>query len=562
MAPGASFVNDGIREFYAPRITEPSTTKERQSMPRVEHPKPQRPIKVHNPQIVADRPRKNRLLREIEDYKAGDEFVLFWKWVDDFMDKWRAKKNSSKSHYVNKSTLRQPKPTPSSSHEARRVPRPAFVSSVEAARRQTTNMENLCEYKAQRYAQWGKLLHLYQNWKDQQAKKHAGQTKQRKGQKIPSGQATEHRHQPTRDSINQPEPPQTTLSPLNHGHAAENQPGIAKEAVPVYNKKRGEVQKHAVQITQQPPIHNSVHLEHTPSNNYRTKISGGQKNKSARDTRFSDFLHDERHPASRETRRTSRVAIKHEEPVRNSRFSSKLDPAKAVKKAKEAEKAKSPKCYICSSTNCPGGYRDHISRLWLCAACQLKENRGPKQCSCCGTPNSPNTAYANTTGLWLCSNVSPHSDFFPPLSTLNSKGNADVAIVQCRSPTSTPKELPPTAKLAPKEPSKPNEYCECQTPCPPIEHFHGTKSICPMCEKRLTPFPVIDSSERDPHAGYEVPLSEYDSDYLYSDDSYDTRATTPPAQKPLGQSMMFPDQEEGEEEEEEEFRPTPPLKDS
>ena len=119
MAPGASFVNEGIREFYAPRITEPSSITERQPMPRVEHPRTQRPTKVHNSQVVADRPKKNRLLGEIEDYKAGDEFILFWKWVDNFMDKWRAKKNSSKSHNVNKSTLRQPKLTPLSSHEAR-----------------------------------------------------------------------------------------------------------------------------------------------------------------------------------------------------------------------------------------------------------------------------------------------------------------------------------------------------------------------------------------------------------------------------------------------------------
>ena len=425
MAPGASFVNDGIREFYAPRITEPSSTTEPQSMPRVEHPRTQRPTKVHNSQVVADRPKKNRLLREIEDYKAGDEFVLFWKWVDDFMDKWRAKKKSSKSH---KSALRQPKLTPFSSHEAGRVLRPAFVSSVEAARRQTTNIESLCEYKAQRHAPWGKLLHLYQDWKDQQAKKKAGQTKQRQCQEIAGGQVTERRYEPSRGhSLNQPEPTPTTSSPLSQGHAAENQPSIAKKVVPAYNKKTGEVQKHAVQITQQPPIHNSVHLEHTLSNNYRTKLSVGQKNKSSRDTRFSDFLHEERHPASRQTRQTSGVPIEGDEPVRNNRFSSKLDPAKAMKKAKEDEEAKGRKCYICSSTNCPGGYRDHISGLWLCTACQLRENRGPKQCSCCGTPNSPNTTYGEN-GLWLCTNVSHHSDFFLPLFTPNTEGSANVQL--------------------------------------------------------------------------------------------------------------------------------------
>ena len=452
MAPGAPFVRDGIREFYAPRITESFTTKERQLMPRVEHPKPQRPVNVHNSQIVVDRPKKSRLLREIEDYKAGDEFVLLWKWVDDFKDKWRAKKNSSKPHKVNKSTLRQPKPTPSSSHEARRVPRPAFTSSVEAARRQTSDIEDSCEYKAQRHAPWGKLLHLYPNWKDQQAKKQAGQTRQKEGQKIPGVQAPEHRHEPIRrHSISLPEPPQTTLSPLKQGHAAEYQPGIARKAVPIYNKKRGEVQKHAVQITQQLPIHNSVHLEHTPSNNYRTKPSVGQKNKSARDTRFSDFLHEERHPASRGTRRTSGVPVEGHEPVRNSRFSSKLDPAKAVKKAKEAERGKGRKCYICSSTNCPGGYRDHISRLWLCAACQQKENRGPKQCSCCGTPNSPNTTYADN-GLWLCTNVSrPFTSLPSPFTTPKyTKGNANLGVLAVPKPDQHAKGAAADSKAGPQ----------------------------------------------------------------------------------------------------------------
>lgn len=525
MAPGASSTNNSIREFYAPRITEPSTTKQRQSIPRAEHRKPQRPIQFHNSHASTNhvRPDDNDELEigclgEIKNYKAGDEFVLLWKWVDDFMDKRRAKQNSSKSYNVNNPTLRQPKPTPSSSREARRIPKPATAPSTEAVRR-PTDRKVLCEYKAQRPTPWGKLLTSYGNWKDQQAEKEADQGRQRMRQEIAGRQASGRRDEPTRGrSPNRREPPQTTLPPPDQDHT----PGIVKKPVPVYNKKRGEVPKHTVNINQVPPIHNSVHLQHTPSNNYRTRPSGGHKGQSARDTRFSDFLHQERNPSTHETQRPSAAPGGHGEPVRDSRFSSRLDPAKEIRRAKEAEKAKGLKCYICSSMNCPGGYRDNITNLWVCAACQQKENLGPKECQICGTPNSPNTTYADNCGLWLCSN--------------------------CRSPTT--EELPPIPKLSLKATSKPNDaYCECDTPCPSIEKFDDSISLCPFCEKRLTPFPV-------------VPLSEYNSDHLYSDDSYETEASTPPASKPIGLGITFPDPEDEDEEKEEEFRPTPPLKDS
>ena len=522
---GASSINHGIREFYAPRIAEPSTTKQRQSMPRAEHRKPSRPNQLNNSHASANRTKADDndkievgCLGEIKNYKAGDEFVLLWKWVDDFMDKRRAKQNSSKPYKVNNSTLRQPKPTASSSREARQVPKPAVASSSEAVRRQATDRKDLREYKVQSPTPWGKLLNPYENWKDQQAKKKADQGRQKMRQEIAGRQVTGRKDEPTRDrSTNRREPPQTTLPPPVQDHA----PGIVKKPVPVYKKKRGEVPKHTVNIKQVPPIHNSVHLQHTLSNNYSTRPSAGQKDKPTRDTRCSDFLYQERNPSPRGKQWTNAIPGEHGEPVRNSRFSSKLDPAKEVKKAKEAEKAKGLKCYICSSMNCPGGYRDNITNLWVCAACQQKENLGPKQCQLCGTPNSPNTTYADNCGLWLCTN--------------------------CRSPNT--QELPPIPKLSPKATSKPNEYCECDTACPSIEKFDDRVSICPCCEKRLTPFPV-------------VPFSEYNSDHLYSDDSYETQDTTPPVQKPVGLGItLFPDPEE-EEWGEEEFRPTPPLKDS
>lgn len=449
MAPGASSTNDGFREFYTPRTTDLHATSQQQSTPRVEHQTPQRPIEHHTLHGSANctKPDDDDRIEagcfgEIKRYKAGDEFVLLWKWVDDFMDKRGAKNNSSKSHNVNKSTSRQSKPSISSSGETRQVPKPATTPSPETVRRQATDRKDMREYKAQRHAPWGELFYLYQSWKTQQAKKKADQARPRNREETARRQA-ERRDEPGRGrSTNRREPPRTTPSPPDQDHAPDSQPGIARKPIPVYNKKRGEVQKHVVKIAQLPPVHNSVHLHHTPSNNYGTKPSParGQKNKPSRETRFSDFLHEERNPAplqkptpSRETQWTYAVPGEDDELVRNSRFSSILDPAKAIKKAKEAEKAKGPKCYICGSSNCPGGLRDNVSNLWVCAACQQTEGIGPVQCSVCGEPNSIDTGYAGN-GLWMCKN--------------------------CRSPT-TPKELPPSPKPSGVK------ACECDEPCPP-----------------------------------------------------------------------------------------------
>ncbi|CAD6579174.1 MAG: hypothetical protein ASARMPRED_008982 [Alectoria sarmentosa] len=491
MAPGASSANDGFREFYAPRTTKPPTTAQPQPMPRVEHQTPQTSIELHNFDAAANRAKHDDddqpeagCFGEIKNYKAGDEFVLLWKWVDEFMDKRRAKNNSSKSHNIDKPT--------SSSREARQVPRPAVSPSPEAVRRQITNREETREYKSQRYTLWGELFYLYQSWKDRQAKKKADQTRQRKREETARRQATEHRDQSIRGrSTNRREPPRPSSSPPVQDRVADSHKEIARKPVPAYNKKRGEVQKHVVKIAQLPPVHNSVHLHHTPSNNYRTKPSPvrGQKDHSNRETRFSDFLHRERDPRpsqkaapSRETQWTYAVPGEDDELVRNSRFSSILDPAKAVKKAKEAEKAKGPTCYVCGGSNCPGGYRDHISKLWL----------------------------------W------------------------------CRSPT-TPKEVPPSPKLARKATSKP------KASRPPIPR--GVDKAESEDVKYF--IPSQSASSQASLASKGVPISEWDSDHLYSNDSYETRATTPAPQRPIGLGITFQDSEE-----EEEPRPTPPLKDS
>ena len=504
--------NHDIREFCAPPPTEPLKTSQQQLMPRVEHQSIQRPIKplaLHTTNRT--RPDDNHqmeagFLGEIRNYKAGDEFVLLWKWVDNFMDNRRTKVNSS-SHTVNQSTSRQPKPT-SSIRVGRQVQRPVVTPSPEAVRRQATDREVMREYKAQRHTPWGELSYLYQNWKDQQAKKKADRAKQRKAEEIARSQVTDH-------STNPLEPRQQTPSAPDQ----DAQPDVAGNPKPVYNKKRGEVLKHKVIIAQLPPVHNSVHLQRTPSNNYRTGPSHDrdQKNRSTRDTHFSDFLH---HP-----------------------------------NAPPSQKTGIPKCYICGSSDCAGGYRDIISRLWVCHGCQKSEGIEPVQCAVCGQPSSPDSGYASGNGLWMCSS--------------------------CRDPT-TPKELPPSPKLARKGTSRPKasrppipqgvdkaksgDICECDNPCPPIETFDNKKiSICPNCDERLTPFPVLlpKSASHTPLPSEGLPISEYNSDHLYSDDGWEPRKNTPPSQKSIGLGITFQDSEEEEEEKgrEEDFRPTPPLKD-
>ena len=560
MAPGASSTNDAIREFYAPRATESPEIPQQQPMPRVQHQTRQRPIELHTMHRSGNRTKPDDdnqkeagCWGEIKNYKAGDEFHLLWKWVDDFMNKQRAKSHSSKPHNINRSVP--------SSRGTRQAPRP----SSEAVRRQATDREDMREYNAQRHTFWSELLQSYHNWKEQQAKKKADQPRQKGREKTPRNRTTEPGDEATPGrSDYRREPPQTNPSPPEQENPEDPHPGTGRKPKPTYAKKRGEVKQHTVKIAQLPPIHNSVHLHHTPSNNYRANPSParGQKDGSNRNTRFSDFLHQERNvppsqePASsRETQWTYAVPGEGDEQVRNSRFSSVLDPAKAIKKAKETEKAKGPKCYICGSSNCPGGLRDKFSNLWVCEACQKRENMAPVQCSVCGQPNSPNTGYNAANGLWMCS--------------------------VCRCPT-TPKELPPSPNFDAPRPkasrppipqgmdkpkSKTSENCECNIPCPSIQSSgHKGFPICLECHKRLTPFAVIlgQSASHASLVSQSVPIEEYNSDHLYSDDSYETRATTPPPQKPIGLGITFHDSEEEEEEEEEEevFRPTPPLKDS
>ncbi|KAM0796428.1 hypothetical protein BDR22DRAFT_525426 [Usnea florida] len=386
---------------------------------------------------------------EIKNYHAGDEFLLLW----------------NNSHILNQQTQRQTKP------------------DSQVVKRQATAREGLGEYEAHHHTPWD-------------------HTRQARGR-----------------STNRSEPRRTTSTLPDQDQAADSQSGIGRKPIPVYNKKRGEVHKHAVKITQLPPIHNSVHLEHTLSNNYRAKPAPnrGRTDKLSRNTRFSDFLHQERStPPSQGSTPARKMQLTYSapgqgnEPAHNTRYSSILDPAKAVRKAKEAEKAKGPKCYI---------------------SCQKAENIGPVVCSLCGEPNSPGTGYASN-GLWMCT--------------------------ACTNPT-TPKELPPTAKLSGQDPPK-----KLQASRPPIPQGLD-RANAESNEQFIRSNSASSLNQRDSRASLAnqgVPIEEYNSVHLYSDDSYETRATTPPPRWPIGLGIKLQDSEEEEEEEDVSCRPTPPLKDS
>ena len=72
MAPGASSTNVGFRDFYAPQ---PHMSQQR-PMPQLQHQIP----------LASDDQEEAGCFGEIKNYHAGDEFLLLWKWVDDFMD--------------------------------------------------------------------------------------------------------------------------------------------------------------------------------------------------------------------------------------------------------------------------------------------------------------------------------------------------------------------------------------------------------------------------------------------------------------------------------------------
>ena len=153
---------------------------------------------------------------------------------------------------------------------------------------------------------------------------------------------------------------------------------IIKPSVNQYKKTEGEVAKRIVEVSQASPHHTSVHLAHTPSNNYREK-----DRHTTHMTTFSEFIRSPRKLTSA--------------PPPLPRMSSIGKPARMAQSQQKL------------SSRAPRTVADLVSTNAIPASNHLdltdgytEINMEPQECNMCGIPNSPRTRYGKK-GLWLCS---------------------------------------------------------------------------------------------------------------------------------------------------------------
>lgn len=414
-----------------------------QSTPQVEHQHTQ-PIELNKFHGFVD---YGRLEREdqrdvgcfpLDRLQAGSKSTLMWEWIAKFHERQQAKKKINAPGSSRSFNTDPAHTDPSCTNRMSYTQSATSAERPEIGRAREGAGQDRRKDQSKRPTLWDELVFMYQRLRDDRAEKDAGVARQN----VPREQAKNAVARPTDESSRGrsavriaplTQPPLSTAIPRN---PLESHQGVTRKPVPVYSKRRGEVPKHSVKISQLHRVHNSVHLEHSPSKNYRVKDqeTNSQKDKLDRHTCFSDFVHashgsppphkrqaeaqqpdfHKQHNPIRETQWTFAIPKADDELVRESvRFSSNLDPAKAIKKAKAIQLEKRDReCYICGSFNSPLKYRDKFSGLRICSACETPD---PVECSICGNPNSLETGYSKE-GLWLCKGCRSPTEFrkIPP----------------------------------------------------------------------------------------------------------------------------------------------------
>ena len=161
-----------------------------------------------------------------------------------------------------------------------------------------------------------------------------------------------------------------------------------------YKKTEGAVAKHAVQVSQSSPHHTSIHLAHTPSNNYREK-----DRHATHMTTFGDFLKSpQQRPSSTRPPLPQAKAASPKKSIATPRSTRPSTP-----------KVQYTIAGIMASTAVPAS--NHLDLPHDTTMLRTE----PQECTICGIPNSPCTRYGKK-GLWLCTACrSPTSAVeFPP----------------------------------------------------------------------------------------------------------------------------------------------------
>ena len=419
---------NGIQEYYNPRPILYSSATSRRSMPRVEQQYTQRHIRLSDIQ----KPKQPRSGKKAARASGRSENDSFWSWLSGFLDEVKTKASTQ----VSTDAPRLQTNTSRRSHLCQTISDPDLIRSRHSAassmdfkirEAQQAAREDQLEYEARHYSLWGEIVYIYKSLREKMAKKRAEVARQKHReakQKIREEKAKiqvalvpdiglpEEQMAPVRHPTPSPKLPlHPRLSQQIKEIAPESHLEITRKPVQAFRKTEGEVRKHAVKITHLRPVHNSVHLQQSPtkSRDFRKALEVDHKRKSSNVTTFGDFMRKPSEPSERLARLPPHI------------------PTPVAPRGNQRAMAESfhQRNGTQWTFTVPG--IDEVapnSTLILPTADfpeKINEEReshvtvDPQECILCGTLNSPKTQY-NRQGLWLCT--------------------------ACRSPRS-PKEVPP-----------------------------------------------------------------------------------------------------------------------
>ena len=387
---------DSIQEFYSPLNPSLSPVFLPQSMPRVEHPSSRRPIQLSDLDKNAE-----ANSQASPDRPTSRE----WKWVHVFSKRRRAKKETRSANVPGADSVK-PKPQNFSLRPSKQV----------SSRQETwSNNKNDAD-----------------------------------GPETP---------RPAYTNEHQTLSPETESSSQIDGTSSSPVSISTRKPIASYRKRDGEVNRHEIKVSQSAVHRKSVHLAHTPSNNYQANVESRKIRKSRQVTMFGDFIETSeiRSDADSSPPPLSR-SISEQEPDRSdSHQEAGRGPEWGIEYGDSRIRSTPPRS-ITSKTHTRG---QDLS---------LEH----QECTLCGTPNSPGTRYGDQ-GLWLCTACrSPGSAVeFPPRKE---------SMIKPKFPRlgSTSLEAVEEDKLAAVD-----EVCEnCHTLLPPTER--DGILFCNWCCRRLT----------------------------------------------------------------------------
>ena len=315
-----------------------------------------------------------------------------------------------------------------------------------------------------------------------------------------------------------------------------------QKPVSIYQKRDGKVSRHEVMVSLAPVVRKSIHLAHTPSNNYQAKNEPRRFRNASHLTSFGDFINTPRKVSKVNSHPPLPKPLPIETPD-HSNFYQLAGHNPEWNISSEQDNVRNE-----SSNLSPSGKRarDHEPIL------------EHQVCSLCGTPNSPCTHYT-LQGLWLCTACrSPTSAIeFPPRKASIVKP-AQQGQQSQSSPTADARSLPSGTQVCK----------DCHTSLPP-NNRNGIP-FCSWCCRQLSsakPRKDLDHGSTGPTSlrprRYKSLVRTQDAEEEWENfdlgNPYDNEATTPPNEE---RSQQNGDQASHWPRPEATMKPTPPLKDS